>query len=168
MSDFDEFLNKRNATRAAEQEQAKIKQEHEAYLDSVLKAKAATEWQSLKDKIRALIEGKEIDGSAITEQGNSFRLKNVAAKLYDGMIVDGVPKNLKIVFGRNPAGHYIDDSRLESQVWGVEAFVSNEEILWLISPERGQLNENTEALASRVVKALVRYHDAYETAYGRA
>jgi hypothetical protein len=166
MSDFDDFLKRRNVQRSDEQEKAQKQQQREAHIEALLKGKALTEWQNLTVKIRGLIEGKDIDGTAITEQGNSFCLKHVAATLNEGMIVDGVPRNLRIVFGRK-SGHYMDDSRMETQVWAVEPFVLNEEISWQVIPGKGRVDVNTEGLASKVLQNLVSYCDAFEASYGR-
>jgi hypothetical protein len=109
-------------------------------------------------------QGEWAHGRSLQKSGNGLILGYVAATFDDGMLVNNVPRGTRILFGRMPYGQYVDDSRIESEVWELEATVRDGEIAWQMD---GSLIA-AGVLAVEVIKRLVIYWEEYEAAYGRS
>jgi len=160
MTDFDEFLQKRNA---AESMKAR---------DTILLfSDAGKEWQRLKDRVREITDGKSLGAEKFEWSSypapypDFLKLKDVAAT-FIVTVAAGIPaQNFRIVFARRPLRAnemWVDDEPIPAKTWLLNLEATNGIFYW--SQKQSAVKWTTEGFAGYIAQQLVEYYEAYTAA----
>ena len=157
MTDFDEFLQKRNA---AESVKAR---------DTILLfAEAEKEWQRLKDQVQKITKGKTLGLEPFewapypAPYPDFLKLKDVAATFIETGATGGRAQSLRIVFARRPLKAnemWVDDEPIPARVWLLELEAANGIFYW--HQKQDAAKWTTEGFAGHIAQQLVEYYEAY-------
>ena len=155
MSTLDQFLAKRQQTST----DADMK-------NRLLRERGVQMWDELKQAVKATAERVgNIDGNPLEWSEFPFlKLEYVAATFTPGVLMDGVLKGCRIIFGRIPNAMYVDDNRIAAKVWELLLSVSENELVWNVTGDE-IVGIPTTALAEQTIMRLVEYRDAYRAAF---
>jgi len=160
MTDFDEFLRKRNELRSAQGGDT-----------TLLAAEAMNEWQRLKDRVREITCGKAL-GSEKFEWApypapypDFLKLKDVAATFIAYRVAGNLQQDFRITFARRPLRAnemWIDDDPIPPKAWLLTLEVTNGLFYWSLKQDAAK--RTTEEFAIHVAQELVEYYEAYTAA----
>lgn len=157
MTDFDEFLRKRNEERAAE-----------ARNTDVLFADQGKEWQRLKDELRRITDGKRLgtdpfEWSPYPAPYTDFlKLKDVAVVFATTPIGALAPGPYRIVFARRPLRAnevWVDDEPISAVNWVLTLEPVGSVLHW--NAKEPGLRLPTSDFAAKIAEHLVEYFEAY-------
>jgi len=157
MTDFDEFLQKRNA---AESMKAR---------DTILLfAEAGKEWQRLKDRVCEITEGKSLGVEKFewapypAPYPDFLKLKDVAATFIATMAAGNTAQNFRIVFARRPLRAnemWVDDEPISARTWQLSLEAAKGIFYW--AQKQSAAKWTTEGFAGYIAQQLVEYYEAY-------
>src|SRR5437588_9238655 len=138
MSDeLEKFLAARSAKKRDQERQDERQHEQESKKINLFAASGKTEWQRLQEDLKALVEGKSVDGQSFQWHSNpnisSLILGRVAATFSYNGENNGVMHGCRVVFGRKgDYQQYADDPPLEPIVWHLDFATDAEgrKIMW--------------------------------------
>jgi hypothetical protein len=157
MTDFDEFLQKRNA---AESMKAR---------DTILLfVEAEREWQRLKDQVRKVTEGKVLGTEPFewspypAPYPDFLKLKDVAATFISTAAAGNRGQDLRIVLARRPLKAnemWVDDEPIPPRAKLLNLEARNSIFYWAQKQETTKWT--TEGFANHIAQQLVEYYEAY-------
>ncbi|MGD0520409.1 MAG: hypothetical protein ABSA48_04060 [Terracidiphilus sp.] len=164
MTDFDEYLQKRNA---AESMKAR---------DSILLfAEAGKEWQRLKDRVREITAGKSLGVEKFewspypAPYPDFLKLKDVAATFIAKVAAGTSAQNFRVVFSRRPLRaddvvreEWSDEDPIPARTWLLNLKPTNGIFCW--SQKQSAAKWTTEGFAGYIAQQLVEYYEAYTSA----
>jgi hypothetical protein len=160
MTEFDEFLCKRNREIFTEARHAELPNTDQG-----------KEWVRLKEQIREITQGKSL-GNAPFEWSpypapypDFLKLKDVSVTFLTPSITGLTPRTYRLVFARRPLRAnelWVDDEPVPAVRWTLELSPLEGLLNW-VSKDEG-IRMPTAQFAERVAQRLVEYFDTYTVA----
>jgi len=160
MTDFEDFLQKRNA---AEQMKAR---------DIILNFGGEDrEWELLKEQVRKITEGKALGPEPFewapypAPYPDFLKLKDVAATFIATPAAGNHARSLRVVFSRRPLKAnemWVDDEPIPAKTQLLDLEATNGVLYW--NQKQDAAKWTTEGLASYIAQQLVEYYEAYRVA----
>ena len=160
MTDFDEFLRKRNEVKTAEAQDT-----------STLLADQGKEWQRLKDQLRQITAGKRLGTDPFewspypSPYPDFLKLKGVAVIFATPRVGILMPQTYRVVFARRPLRAnevWIDDEPVSAIHWLPILKPAKGTLYWEVKEQ--DLRLRTSEFAVKIAERLVEYFDAYTAA----
>jgi hypothetical protein len=163
MSTLDDFLSQRSHDRLQHGAVAEIEQSK----TRMIRERGAAMWEELKQttELRAAGVG-PVDGNRLEWNPYPFlKLEHVAATFTLGVLIDGVLRGTRIVFGRIPNAMYIDDENpIGTDVWDLGLSVTGSGLVWDVNGDE-VIGASSARLAELIIVRLIQYRDAYQAAF---
>jgi hypothetical protein len=164
MTNFDEFLQKRNAAESMK-----------ARDTTLLFSDAGNEWQQLKDRVREITEGKALGVEKFewspypSPYPDFLKLKDVAATFIAKVAAGSPAQNFRVVFSRRPLRaddvvreEWSDEDPIPARTWLLNLESSKGIFYW--SQKQSAVKWATEGFAGYIAQQLVEYYEAYTAA----
>jgi transcriptional regulator with XRE-family HTH domain len=155
MNTLDQFLSKRQEKNT----DADMK-------NRLLRERGVRMWDEFKQAVMTTAKRVgSIDGNPLEWSDYPFlKLEYVAATFTPGVLMDGVLKGCRVIFGRIPNAMYIDDNPIATKIWELSLSVSGNELAWNVTGDE-IVGIPTVTLAEQTIMRLVEYRDAYRAAF---